>query len=106
MEVIMVKIISGIIIGILILIFMIQNTAAVEMTFFFWTINISRAILLLIFLVSGIFLGVVLTEIAYIRKNMKMRKKDKEKQGKKEQKKARKHGKNDKADEEEQLEET
>jgi uncharacterized integral membrane protein len=95
----MVRIITGIIIGILLLIFMIQNTAPVEITFFAWTINMSRAILVLVFLVFGIFIGVVLTEVAFIRKNMKTRRKEKQKQEKEEQKheeKQQKGGKKEK----------
>lgn len=92
----MVRIIVGIIIGILLVIFMIQNTANVEITLFAWTITVSRAILVLLILIFGIFLGVVFTEIAFIRRNMKIRKKEKEKQEKEKEKEQKKDNKKEK----------
>jgi len=81
----MLKIIIGIIVGILLVIFIFQNTMAIEISFITWTITVSRAILVLIILVSGIFFGFVLTEIACIRKNIKTRKKEKQKHEKEQQ---------------------
>ncbi|MBN2534457.1 MAG: LapA family protein [Spirochaetales bacterium] len=82
----MVKIIIGIIIAVLLIIFMIQNIASVEITFLAWTIIVSRVILVLVVLIFGIFLGIFVTEITWIKKNIKTRKKEKQKQEKEQQK--------------------
>jgi uncharacterized integral membrane protein len=73
----MIKIIIGIILAILLIIFIAQNTLVVNITFLAWTISISVAILIIIMLILGVFLGFVFTEIACIRNNIKKRKKTK-----------------------------
>jgi putative membrane protein len=62
------KFILGIIIGILVIIFMVQNAQVVEIKFLAWTITISRALMVLIVFVFGIFIGWVVRSIGYRKK--------------------------------------
>jgi uncharacterized integral membrane protein len=55
-----VKFIIGIVIGILVVIFILQNTEVVEIGFLFWTISISRALMVFMVFIVGILLGAVL----------------------------------------------
>jgi uncharacterized integral membrane protein len=64
------KFVIGIIIGILVIIFMVQNVEVVEIAFLPWTISIPRAIMILIVFVLGIGVG-------YVARGIRTRKKEK-----------------------------
>jgi uncharacterized integral membrane protein len=51
------KLITGLIIVCLIVVFIIQNAAIVEIQVFFWTITMSRVLLMVILLFVGVLLG-------------------------------------------------
>ena len=51
------KLIISLVLICLIVIFIIQNVAVVEIDFFFWTIAMSRVLLMLILLIVGIIVG-------------------------------------------------
>jgi uncharacterized integral membrane protein len=51
------KIILSLILVILVVIFIIQNAAVVEIRLFFWTITLSRALVIFLVLVIGILIG-------------------------------------------------
>jgi uncharacterized integral membrane protein len=59
------KLISGIVLFFIIVIFIIQNAATVEIHLIFWTVSISRVLLMLIILLFGIIIGWILN--SYIR---------------------------------------
>jgi len=65
------KLISGLIIVCLILIFIIQNIAIVEIQLVFWTIEISLALLILILLSLGMVAGWLLNDYFKYRKKIK-----------------------------------
>ena len=65
------KLISGLIIVCLILIFIIQNIAIVEIRLVFWTIEISLALLILILLGLGMVAGWLLNDYFKYRKRIK-----------------------------------
>lgn len=65
------KLISGLIIVCLILIFIIQNIAIVEIRLVFWTIEISLALLILILLSLGMVAGWLLNDYFKYRKKIK-----------------------------------
>ena len=65
------KLISGLIIVCLILIFIIQNIAIVEIRLFFWTIEISLVLLILILLGLGMVAGWLLNDYLTYRKKIK-----------------------------------
>lgn len=65
------KLISGLIIVCLILIFIIQNIAIVEIRLVFWTIEISLALLILILLSLGMVAGWLLNDYFKYRKRIK-----------------------------------
>lgn len=54
------KLISGIVLFFIIVIFIIQNAATVEIHLIFWTVSISRVLLMLIILLLGIVIGWIL----------------------------------------------
>ena len=58
------KFILGIIFGILVVIFIIQNTEVVEINFLFWIISISRALMVLFVFLIGIMIGAILKTVA------------------------------------------
>ncbi len=62
----------GVIIGILVVAFILQNTEIVEISFLFWTITISRALMVLLVFIIGIIVGAIIKDIG-------TRKKEKEK---------------------------
>ena len=64
------KFIIGIFIGILVIIFMVQNVEVVDITFLAWTMNLPRAIMILIVFVLGIGVG-------YVARGIRARKKEK-----------------------------
>jgi uncharacterized integral membrane protein len=51
------KIILGIILAGMAAVFLIQNAASVDMTFLFWTLSMSRALLMFLILSLGFILG-------------------------------------------------
>ena len=51
------KIILGIILAGMTAVFLIQNAASVDMTFLFWTLSMSRALLMFLILSLGFILG-------------------------------------------------
>lgn len=63
----------GIVIGILVVVFIVQNTEIVEFNFLFWTISMSRAMIVLLVFITGIIIGAVLRDIG-IRKKDKVKK--------------------------------
>jgi uncharacterized integral membrane protein len=63
------KFIVGVIIGILVIIFMVQNTEKVDITFLGWSITMVRAIMILIVFVLGIAAG-------YVARGFRARKKE------------------------------
>jgi uncharacterized integral membrane protein len=65
------KFIIGIIIGILVIIFMVQNVEVVEIAFLPWSIHLPRAIMILIVFVLGLGVG-------YVARGVRTRKKKKE----------------------------
>ena len=58
------KFILGIIFGIFVVIFIIQNTDVVEINFLFWIISISRALMVLFIFLIGIMIGAILKTVA------------------------------------------
>jgi uncharacterized integral membrane protein len=70
----MAKFIIGIIIGILVIIFMVQNKEIAEITFLAWSASIPRAIMILIVLVAGIGLGWMIRSIGYRKKKREIKK--------------------------------
>ena len=64
------KFIIGIIIGILVIVFMVQNVEVVDITFLAWTMHLPRAIMILIVFVLGIAVG-------YVARGFRARKKEK-----------------------------
>ena len=56
---------------VLLLIFVIQNYAVVEMKFFFWSFNISRALIIFIALTIGFISGWVISLISKAKKAKK-----------------------------------
>ena len=65
------KLISGLVIICLILVFIIQNIAIVEIRLFFWTIEISLVLLILILLGLGMVTGWLLNDYFTYRKKIK-----------------------------------
>lgn len=53
----------GVIIGILVVAFILQNTEIVEISFLFWTISISRALVVLLVFIIGIIVGAIIKDI-------------------------------------------
>ncbi|KJS32364.1 MAG: hypothetical protein VR64_07585 [Desulfatitalea sp. BRH_c12] len=51
------KLIAGLILVGMAVLFIMQNVTAVEMTFLFWTLTMSRALLMLLILLIGVILG-------------------------------------------------
>ncbi len=77
----MVKFIIGIIIGILAIVFMVQNIETVDIKFLAWSVTIQRAIMILIVFVVGIGIGFVIRSIGY-RKKKKREEEEEEKEKK------------------------
>lgn len=59
------KLISGIVLFFIMVIFIVQNASTVEIHLIFWTVNISRVLLMFIILLFGIIIGWILN--SYIR---------------------------------------
>ena len=54
------KFVTGLILGILVVIFIIQNLEIVEISFLFWTLSISRALMIFLIFSVGVILGIIL----------------------------------------------
>ena len=67
----MAKFIIGIIIGVLVIVFMVQNVETVDIQFLTWTAHLSRALMILIVFVVGIGIGWVIRSIGYRKKKKK-----------------------------------
>ena len=79
----MFKFIVGLIIGILVIIFMVQNVEVVDITLYAWTVSIPRAIMILIVFVIGIALGWVVRSIGYRKKKRELKKEEEEERSEK-----------------------
>jgi uncharacterized integral membrane protein len=77
----MAKLIVGIIIGVLVIVFMVQNVETVDIQFLTWTAHLSRALMILIVFVVGIGIGWVIRSIGY-RKKKKKKEADEEREEK------------------------
>lgn len=69
------KLILGLILAGLAVVFIIQNFAAVELTFLVWTVSMSRALLMFFILSIGLILGWLLHGSYSRKKNMPFQKK-------------------------------
>ena len=67
----MAKFIIGIVIGILVIVFMVQNVETVDIKFLAWSVSMQRAIMILIVFVVGIGIGFVIRSIGYRKKKKK-----------------------------------
>ena len=63
----MVKFVVGMIIGVMALIFVLMNAELVDLRLYFWTVTVSRSMMLLLVLTTGIAIG-------YILNGLRMRK--------------------------------
>jgi len=68
-----IKLISGLIIICLILVFIIQNITIVKIRLFFWSIEISLVLLILILLILGVVAGLLLNDYFTHRNRSKAR---------------------------------
>ncbi len=75
----MTKFIIGIIIGILVIVFMVQNVETVDIKFLAWSVSIQRAIMILIVFIVGIGIGFVIRSIGYRKKKKREDEKEEEK---------------------------
>ncbi len=64
----MVKFILGIGVGFLCILFFVQNSEIVSVSFMFWTLSLPRYLLMTLFLVAGMLLGWIMTSLSHIRK--------------------------------------
>jgi uncharacterized integral membrane protein len=76
----MAKFIIGIIIGILVIVFMVQNVETVDIKFLAWSVSIQRAVMILIVFVVGIGIGFVIRSIGYRKKKKKEEKRQAERE--------------------------
>lgn len=61
------KFILGLIFGIIMVVFIFQNLDIVEINFLFWSISVSRALMIFLILLIGILLGAILRGIKRIK---------------------------------------
>jgi uncharacterized integral membrane protein len=66
----MAKFILGVIIGIIVIVFLVQNVEIVEIKFIAWSFSISRALMILIVFIAGSGFGYVIKSIGYRKKNL------------------------------------
>ena len=64
----MVKFVVGMIIGVMALIFVLMNAELVDLRLYFWTVTVSRSMMLLLVLTTGIAIGYILNGVR-IRKS-------------------------------------
>ena len=62
------KFILGIIIGVILIVFMVQNKDTVTVNFFAWNVSISRAVMVLIVFIVGTIFGFIVRSIGYRKK--------------------------------------
>lgn len=67
----MVRFIIGVILGVLVVIFMVQNTDQAQITFLFWTFSISRSLMYLLLGALGFAAGSLITGMRGLRKRKK-----------------------------------
>lgn len=63
------KLVAGIVLICIAVIFIVQNTAVVDIKLFFWTVSMSRILLMLIILIIGIIAGFFLNSYIMHLKN-------------------------------------
>ncbi len=63
------KFIAGLVVAILFLIFLVQNTAVVTVRLYFWEIPMSQIILILLLLILGFLLGYIVAKVRDNRRN-------------------------------------
>jgi uncharacterized integral membrane protein len=66
------KIITGLILGVLIIIILFQNTKTMELQLYFWTISMPKIILILLVLIIGFLSGYITAKIMSKKKNKKI----------------------------------
>ena len=64
-------IVIGLAIGILVIVFIVQNIEMVEVSFLAWTISVNRAIMVLVVFAVGIILGWILGSLGRRRRSAK-----------------------------------
>jgi uncharacterized integral membrane protein len=64
----MIRFIIGIILGIAVIIFFVQNPEAVQITFLAWTITMSKAIFTIGIFIAGSVIGWILTGLGRLRR--------------------------------------
>jgi len=64
----MIRFIIGIIVGVLVIIFVVQNIETVDIDLYFWTISANRAVMILIVFAAGCIVGWLTTGIRRLRK--------------------------------------
>jgi uncharacterized integral membrane protein len=57
------RFVLGIIFGVLMLLFILQNMEIVEITFLFWTLSISRALMVFVIFIIGVLSGIILKSL-------------------------------------------
>jgi uncharacterized integral membrane protein len=62
------KFILGLIFGILVVIFIFQNIEVVQINFLFWSISVSRALMVFLIFLIGILVGAILKSVHTDRK--------------------------------------
>ena len=62
------KLIIGIVLGAIVVVFAAQNTETVTYTFWAWSVELPRALVVLIVFVFGLFLGWALTGIGRLKR--------------------------------------
>jgi uncharacterized integral membrane protein len=72
------SLVIGLILCLLALIFALQNTQSVQISFLIWQNNSSLALILIIFFIVGLFTGILVMLPARIRSALAMAKKNKE----------------------------
>jgi uncharacterized integral membrane protein len=65
------KMIAGLVLGVLILIILFQNTQATVLRFYFWNISMPQIILILLVLVIGLVCGFIAAKFMGKKKNKK-----------------------------------
>ena len=66
-------IIIGLVIGILVIVFILQNIEMVEVTFLAWTISVNRAVMVLVVFAVGIILGWIVGSLGRRRRAAKQK---------------------------------
>ena len=73
----MVKFIIGLAVGVLAVVFIVQNVETVEITFLAWTFSAPRAAMLVVILFIGIFVGWVVSSLGRGIKQRRLKSQDK-----------------------------